>query len=298
MKNKMAILEDFNSLFEYLRKEGKINDLNSYKKDFSAFLLHANHIKAYDFAAPLCKGKRVLDVGCFIGYGEKVLADCAKEVIAIDSDDKALEFAARNVFGTHIKFEKVNAERLPFYDESFDITIAFQLIEHIPPKQVNKFLCEAKRVLKKGGLLFITTPNRKFRLLPFQRPFNPEHYQEFTAKRLFKTLKVFFDEVQIKAVRARGWIEEIERRRVRKSLYRAYIRTPAIGFLKVVCPARIKRLLKKYKRKKIKSSQRDVVMSEYSSEFDKLFQKFSMDVFFLEERMLDKSMSLFAICKK
>jgi len=34
-------------------------------------------------------------------------------------------------------------------------------------------------------MLFITTFNRKFRLLPLQRPFNPEHYQEFTAKKLF-----------------------------------------------------------------------------------------------------------------
>lgn len=298
MKNKMDILEDFNSLFEYLRKDGKIKDLNSYKKDFSAFSLHANHIKAYDFAAPLCKGKRVLDVGCFIGYGEKVLANYAEEIIGIDSSDKALDTAGKRDIGGNVKFEKVDARRLPFPDESFDITIAFQLIEHIPPKQVNKFLCEAKRVLKKGGLLFITTPNRKFRLLPLQRPFNPEHYQEFTAKRLFKTLKTVFDEVQIKGVRAKEWVEQIERIRVRKSPYKVYIRAPLFRLLTIVCPTGAKTLLEKHKSKRIKLYQLKDRMLKNSSEFDNLFQKFSMDDFFLEERMLDKSMDLFAICKK
>jgi len=295
---KEEALKDFYSLAEYLEREGKLKNLEKYKQDFSAFLNHADHLAGYNFILPFCIGKKVLDVGCFLGHGETILARHAKEIVAIDSDDKALEVAAKRGISGNVEFEKVDARCLPFSNETFDVAVAFHLIEHIPPEEVNGFLCQVKRVLKHGGLLFIITPNRKFRLLPFQRPFNPEHYQEFTAKTFLKTLRTVFDEVEIKGVRGSIWIEQIERKRVRQSPYQVYIRTPIFRFLRAALPAGIKALLKKYKGKIAKLSQPKDELSDNGSEFNSLFQKFSMDVFSLEERMLDKSMSLFAICKK
>ena len=294
---KQDVLNDFHFLSDYLKKQGKIKNLSRYKEAFSAFLLHADHIKAYDFAAPFCKNKKVLDVGCFMGYGEKILADYAEEIVAIDGDDEALEFARRNNISSNVNFEKANATQLSFSGGTFDVVIAFQLIEHIPLKEVDNFLREVKRVLKTGGSLFITTPNRKFRLLPFQRPFNPEHYQEFTAKELFKTLGNVFDEVQLKGVRAEDWIEQIERKRVGKSPYRVYIRTPLLRFMNIILPVKIKDLLKKIKSQIIfESEEREISDSNY--QFNSLFQKFSMQDFYLENQASDKSMDLFAICKK
>ncbi len=298
MKAENEVLKDFYLLADCLWKMGKVKDLNKYKKDFSAFLLHAIHIKAYDFVAPFCKAKKVLDIGCFIGYGETRISSQAEEIIAIDSDDKALEFARRNRFIPNAKFEKADAKRLPFSNETFDIVIAFQVIEHIPPNEVSKFLSEVRRVLKRKGLLFITTPNRKFRLMPFQRPFNPEHYQEFTAKGLLKILKTTFESVQIKGIRAKEWIEEIERKRVRKSPFWVYIRDPLYRFY-MVLPMRSRNLLKKIKSKVIKFSRsEDRQISDSNNQFNNLFQKFSMNDFYLESQMIDKSMDLFAICKK
>lgn len=299
MRAENKVLEDFYLLSDYLWKIGKVKDLDKYKKDFSAFLLHANHIKAYDFVAPHCKGKKVLNVGCFIGYGETRIFSQAKEIIAIDSDEKALEFAHQNRFIPNAKFEKVDARQLPFYNKTFDIVIAFQLIEHISPTEVHSFLLEVRRVLKEKGLLFIVTPNRKFRLMPFQRPFNPEHYQEFTAKGLLQILKTTFEDVQIKGVRASEWIEEIERNRVRKSPFRVYIHDPLYGFLNMLLPIRIKNWLKKIKSKMTKSFQsKDRCSSISNNQFNNLFQKFSMDVFYLEDETLNDSMDLFVICRK
>jgi 2-polyprenyl-3-methyl-5-hydroxy-6-metoxy-1,4-benzoquinol methylase len=298
MEDKVDVLEDFYSLAEYLKKEGKKKNLKKYKKYFPAFLLHANHIKAYDFAAPFCKDKKVLDIGCFIGYGEKRISSQSEKVVAIDSDEKALAFARqKNKSILNVEFKKVDARRLPFPKESFDIIIAFQLIEHILKKQVKDFLSEAERVLKKEGLLLITTPNRKSRLLPLQKPLNPEHYQEFTARRLYKTLKSVFSQVQIKGMRAKKWIEEIERNRVRKTPYQVYIHDPSLRFLSVVTPTKIKRTLKSKKVKKISPKNKDRPQKE-NDEFNKLFQKFSMNDFFLEDKAIDKSLALFAICKK
>ena len=299
MRAENEILEDFHLLSDYLWKTGKVEDLNKYKEDFSAFLLHANHIKAYDFVASFCKNKKVLDIGCFIGYGEARIFSQAKEIIAIDSDDKALEFARRNRL-PKVKFEKVDARRLPFSNETFDIVIAFQLIEHIPLNEVGNFLCEVRRVLKEKGLVFILTPNRKFRLMPFQRPFNPEHYQEFTAKGLLKVLKTNFEDVVIKGTRAKDWIEGIERKRVRKSPFRVYVYDPFYRLLNIILPTRIQNWLKETKSKITKSSgsKNRGIADNNDQIFNNLFQKFSMENFYLENQATDKSMDLFAICKK
>lgn len=300
MKAENKVLEDFYLLSDYLSKIGKIKDLDKYKKDFSAFLLHANHIKAYDFVAPHCKGKKVLNVGCFIGYGETRIFSQAKEIIAIDSDAEALEFAHQNRFIPNAKFEKVDARRLPFSNATFDTVIAFQIIEHIPPMEVHSFLEEVRRVLKEKGLLFVVTPNRKFRLMPFQRPFNPEHYQEFTAKGLSEILKTTFEDVQIKGIRANKWVEEIERNRVRRSPLQVYIRDPLYKFFNRVLPMKIKNWLKEIKSKITKSSgSKDRRISDSNGQiFNNLFQKFSMEDFYLENQALYKSMDLFAVCRK
>jgi len=300
MNPENEILEDFYLLSDYIWKTGKVEDLNKYKEDFSAFLLHANHIKAYDFVASFCRDKKVLDVGCFIGYGEVRIFSQAKEIIAIDSNDKALEFARRNRRIPNVKFEKVDARQLPFSNETFNIVIAFQLIEHIPLNEVSNFLCEVRRVLKEKGLLFISTPNRKFRLMPFQRPFNPEHYQEFTAKGLLKVLKTNFEDVVIKGTRAKDWIESIERKRVRKFPLQVYIRGPLYKFLSRILPMIIKDLLKETRSKVIKSSgsKNKRIADNNDQIFNNMFQKFSMKDFYLENQALDNSMDLFAICKK
>jgi len=300
MKIKNEVLQDFYLLTNYLKKENKTKNLNEYKKDFAAFLLHANHIKAYDFIAPFCKNKKVLDIGCFIGYGETRIFSKAKEIIAIDNDDKALEFARKNRLIPNVRFEKAYARRLPFSNETFDVVIASQLIEHIPQNGVNNFLREVKRVLKEKGLLFVITPNRKFRLMPFQRPFNPEHCQEFTAKGLLNVLKIFFKDVVIKGTRAKNWIEEIEKKRISKSPFRAYIYYPFYRFLNMIFSTRIKNWLKRNKQKLIKSFRiKNRLTSDSDNQiFNNLFQKFSMEDFYLENQALDKSMDLFAICKK
>jgi ubiquinone/menaquinone biosynthesis C-methylase UbiE len=298
MKAEGEVLEDFYLLSEYLGNEGRIEDINEFKGNFSAFLSHASHIKAYDFVAPFCENMKVLDVGCFIGYGETRIFSKANEIVAIDSDDNALEFARQNRIIPNVTFNKIDAKHLPFSDETFNIVIAFQVIEHIPPDEVDRFLSEVRRVLKMDGLLFIVTPNRKFRLLPFQRPFNSEHFREFTAKGLYKILQTNFKDVEVKGLRAKKWIEEIERKRIRKSPYKVYIQRPLYRLINSILPDNIKILLKKHMTKKVKLFRRNDMKNKSNGEFNSLFQKFNMDDFFLESTELNKSMDLYGICRK
>ena len=57
-------------------------------------------------------------------------------------------------------FCKADATKLPFKDNSFDTIFNSEMIEHLYPQDSKKMLDEFFRVLKPGGKLIITTPNR------------------------------------------------------------------------------------------------------------------------------------------
>lgn len=74
-------------------------------------------------------------------------------------------FGRQSVYGVDIEtkkdsahYKKSTAEKIPFRAGFFDSLFAGELIEHV--KSPQKFLAEASRVLKKGGIIIITTPNR------------------------------------------------------------------------------------------------------------------------------------------
>ncbi len=106
-------------------------------------------------------GKRlqILDVGCGGGLLANHLA-LHHEVIGIDLSEKSLEIARHFDTTKSVKYIQASAMALPFPEESFDVVIAMDLLEHVEnPQHVVE---EASRVLKKGGLFFFHTFNRNF----------------------------------------------------------------------------------------------------------------------------------------
>lgn len=59
--------------------------------------------------------------------------------------------------GVPIENVNLNTDNLPYSDNSFDLVTCSEVIEHV--ENYRQVLREAKRVLKKGGLLILTTPN-------------------------------------------------------------------------------------------------------------------------------------------
>lgn len=295
------LINEFYIFSKYLSNVGIIDDVQKYQNDISAFLLHMSHLKAYQYAESFCNGKKVLDVGCNIGYGAKLLAKYAKEVVAIDFDTKAINYARENNIEKNIKFEKINAKKLPYDNYSFDVVTSFQVIEHIKPTEISIYLSEIHRVLKEEGVFLLTTPNRKLRLYLFEKPWNPEHHIEYSAKGLFKVLKKQFNNVEVLGLRAEKQIEEIEKNRIQKSFCRSFIIRPLVVFLKSILPSTVvKELTIKFRT--VKSILRRLLrlkeLNKQSSSFSELTWWFSFDSFRFESKSLDKSLYLFAICKK
>lgn len=145
------------------------------------------HLHRYAFAKSFVAAKTVLDIACGEGYGSNLLAETAKSVIGIDIDKLTIVSAQKKYIKENLSFETGTVINIPFADETFDIIVSFETIEHID--QHAQMLGEIKRVLKKNGLLIISTPEKKYfsDIHPHKNPFHAkELYKKDFKDLLFK----------------------------------------------------------------------------------------------------------------
>ena len=111
----------------------------------------------------IIRSKKLLDVGCEAGYITIQLAQKGAHVTAIDLIDEPIKQLRRLLKGRPLKINLrvVDATRLPFKTDSFDIVLATEVIEHIT--KLPLFVTAAAKVLKPGGKLLITFPNEDLR---------------------------------------------------------------------------------------------------------------------------------------
>jgi ubiquinone/menaquinone biosynthesis C-methylase UbiE len=105
------------------------------------------------------KNKKVLDVGCNTGIITIPLAKQGIEIIGIDNSRSDIRLAKKNLKKEGLS-ERIamyaNARKLPFKNNSFDIVLLSDLLEHTSdPKKASQ---EAIRVTKPGGLIYVTVP--------------------------------------------------------------------------------------------------------------------------------------------
>ncbi|MFM8409577.1 MAG: class I SAM-dependent methyltransferase, partial [Alphaproteobacteria bacterium] len=139
--------------------------------------------------------ERVLDLACGTGYGTAVLAERAAEVIGGDVDVEAIESIDSSFpENPQVRFEVMDGTKLPFSDARFDVVVSFETIEHT--RDYEAMLDEFRRVIKPGGLFFVSTPNRLVQS-PDGIIHNPFHTQEFTPDEFRALLDKRFASVKV-----------------------------------------------------------------------------------------------------
>lgn len=136
------------------------------------------HWHRYAFAQDLVAGKSVLDLACGEGYGSNLLAARAGQVIGVDVATATVEHAAQKYLRPNLRFEQGDATAIPLADQTIDVVVSFETLEHLAPQQ--KMLEEFRRVLKPDGMLIISTPDK--RVYSDQAKFE----NEFHVKELYR----------------------------------------------------------------------------------------------------------------
>lgn len=120
----------------------------------------------------------ILDIGTGSGYIAYEISKNCKSLVSVDVTDERLEKKG-------YEFIKISDEHLPLEENIFDIVISNQVIEHV--QNQNLHISEIYRVLKKEGLLYLSTPNKYWIIdphyyVPFISWFYPSKFGGFVLK--------------------------------------------------------------------------------------------------------------------
>ena len=161
----------------------------------------------FDALIKVSERAEVLELGGGPGYLWRNCADripAGWRITLSDLSPGMVDAAWRNlvVTGRTFKFEQIDAQSIPYPDESFDAVIANHMLYHVPDRP--KAIGEIQRVLKPGGRLFATTVGQHhlhemhewLRCAHIDKSFQ-EFSRSFTLENGLAQLKPFFSQITI-----------------------------------------------------------------------------------------------------
>ncbi len=105
------------------------------------------------------KNVKILDIGCGGGLLCEPLTRLGAQVVGIDASNKNIKIAKIHAKKSDLKINYYCTTPENFnYKEKFDVVLNMEIVEHV--EDVNLFLKESSKFLKKNGIMFIATLNK------------------------------------------------------------------------------------------------------------------------------------------
>jgi len=256
------------------------------------YVEYLRHFMAYKYVTKFVEEKSALEIGCGTGYGADYLSRFASNIVAVDVSKKCVIYCNNRYKKEKLAFLNSSGLSIPLKDGSVDVIFSFQVIEHIESKKVTDYLDEVKRVLKEGGVFIASTPNKKLRLLPFQKPWNPEHKKEYDYKEFKKTLNDVFKEVKVYGLKGSEEIQSIERNRVKQNPLKVYVIKPLFSLIKKMLPPMILSRLKRIKKSIVRDGKKRSLIPK------DMFNKIRISDFKVLSYCPSDCLDLYGICKR
>ncbi|MBI4743980.1 MAG: class I SAM-dependent methyltransferase [Actinobacteria bacterium] len=159
--------------------------------------LTGRHKRSFIFVGDNIKNKDILDIGCSYGWFEEwVLENECKSIIGIEPDEKDFEIAQQEA--PTAKYLRGSALEIPLEDKSIDIIVMWEVLEHLPKNTEEEAFLETRRVLKREGEFYLSTPHKTFWScildpawwLTGHRHYSLEQLKKIAQKTGFKIVKV------------------------------------------------------------------------------------------------------------
>ena len=147
------------------------------------------HLHRYALACELATGLDVLDIACGEGYGSNLLAGCAKSVVGVDVAADSVAHAAVKYRRHNLRYAHGSATAVPLPDAAVDLVVSFETIEHL--RQHDEMLSELRRVLRPGGRVIISSPDRRYYSEATDH-MNPFHLRELSCDEFRELIARFF----------------------------------------------------------------------------------------------------------
>ena len=165
---------------------------NPIKRNIFVIDRYTNIIKLLKNEIGCIKNKRILDIGCGDGVLSYLLYKEGAKISGIDYSDIAINLAKQKTKNYNIDFRQGNAYKLMYNDNTFDIVVSSDVIEHLD--NVNKYLSKINRVVVQNGIVIISTSIRYT-----EYPLDKEHIIEWfptefkkIIEQKFKNSKYFY----------------------------------------------------------------------------------------------------------
>lgn len=126
--------------------------------------------------------RRVVDMPCGCGYGSDILSRAGWNVLGIDKDRKAIKFASLRAESAWFNCMDM-CEPADDSDHLTDAVVSIEGFEHVPHESIGRLCRNYALTLRPGGILFLTTPDRRY-----SAGTNPFHEHEYVYEEIVALL--------------------------------------------------------------------------------------------------------------